>query len=150
MLMFQRESFDSCYPEAKVLLERHYEEVAWNREKIPLVVDEEIYRAVEGVGQLVCFTARWLEKLVGYSVFFMRQHPHYLLTKYATNDVIYLDPLHRGQTGAKFIHFAESELKLLGAQVVHYHVKHILDFGPMLKRNGYESVETAWQKWVGE
>lgn len=149
-VIFQRELYVDIIEEALPLLTKHWEEIAWRRDKVPLSIADDVYRIIEHQGQLICFSARKGGLLVGYANFFLRPNPHYNQTMFATNDVIYVSPSYRGITGTKFTDFIEDELKALGAQVISYHVKEQLDWGSMLKRKHFDKVDSIWLKWVGE
>ena len=54
-------------------------------------------------------------------------------------------PEYRDQgTGAGLIAFADMSLAAAGASVVYHHVKRAHDFGPLLRRLGYEEIESVW------
>ena len=130
----------------------HYLEVAKNRDKIALAPDDERYHSMEDVGQLVCFTARDGDKLVGYSIFIVNDHLHYKNNKFAFNDVIYVHPDYRKGTtiGKDLIEFAEKELVKFGVDKMTYHVKLDHDWSAMLVRKGYAREEVIVSKFIGE
>ena len=149
-MIFQRENITTdLIREAAPLLKAHYEEVAWKQDKIPLDVDWEKYRVLDHAGSLVCYTGRVGGRLVAYSVFFLSRHPHYNSTRYAKNDIIFVHPEHRGMSGTRLIKYCEKQLIDLGVDVITYHVKTILDWGPLLERMEHDKVETCYSKWVG-
>lgn len=91
------------------------------------------------------FTARHEETnaLTGYAIFFVKHNLHYSTSLQAIQDVLYIDQKQRG-FGAKFILWCDQELKKLGVQAVYHHVKTKHDFGPLLKRIGYEHIDQIW------
>lgn len=151
MLSFYREDFCRIYPELLPLAEQHYKEIAWRQDKIPLSVDYQRYKTMVDIGRLVTFTGRDVNRLVAYAVFLVDQHIHYDQTKFAMNDVIFVHPQYRNRgNGQGLIRFCKSELTSLGVQVMTFHVKPQLDFGPLLAAEGFDPGDKIWQKWLGE
>ena len=147
---FQREKIGECQDEIRPLLVAHWEEIAHFKD-IPLDPDWEMYRQIEATGALRIYTVREDARLVGYAVFFVRAHPHYKASVQATQDILYLDPPLRKQlVGARFIAWCDAELAADGVAVVYHHVKLAFDFGPLLKRLGYEAIETVWGRRLDE
>jgi GNAT superfamily N-acetyltransferase len=145
-LKIAREPFHLIYPDAAPLLRRHWEEIA-HYQDIPLDVDEGAYAAIEGAGQLRCFGARLDGELVGYAAYFVRHNAHYRASLQATQDVLFVAPEHRkSRIGWKLIKFADDALRAEGVQVVLQHSKVAHDIGPILKRQGYEAVDTIYAK----
>lgn len=137
--------------EAAPLVDAHYHEIAWRKDKIPLDPDYEKYAAGAASGAIRIFTARQGGMLVGYAVFIVGPHLHYRQTVWAMNDVLYVTQGRRGYAaGTKLLRHAESALKATGAHVVGLHIKDKADFGPLAKRLGFERVESNWQKWTGD
>ena len=87
---------------------------------------------------------------MAYAAFFLKDNPHYMGTKFAVNDVIFIHPDFRGLTGSYFIDYIQQQLKDLGAQVLSYHVKEKLNWGSLLLRKGFEHVDSLWLKWIGD
>lgn len=149
-MVFQRENFADCFYEAMPLIQNHYDEIAWQKDKIPLDLDEELYCKLDMEGIAIFYTGRVRGEIKAYNVFFIRANPHYKSTRFATNDVIYVDPEYRGGTGSKFIDFCEEDLRSLGAQVITYHIKPSFDWGVLLKRKKFTPLDSIWVKWVGD
>lgn len=150
-IYFSRESFKKIYPEMVPLLELHYQEIAWNIEKIKLDVDVEKYNQLEEAGILFCFSVRDSGRLVGYAAFLVHPHPHYASTVFASNDVVFLNKSHRGrQIGADLINFCTEELKAFGVQVMAIRIKNCLDWSPLAEALNFDSVESTHLKWIGD
>lgn len=150
MICYQRESFSSSFPEAKLLTQLHYDEIAWKKDKIPLSIDHVKYEAMDRAGSLRVYTARKDNKLVGYAIFIVGRHLHYDTTLYANNDVLYVDPRQRGTAGLRLIDFSEAALKTEGVHVVILHIKTYNDWSPVAVRKGYEPTDRVFQKWIGD
>lgn len=143
---FQAEPFTAdLFQEALPLLASHWHEIAHFKD-IPLNPDLSFYKSCQTAGVLRCYTARAGSDLVGYAVFIVRRNPHYQTSLQATQDVIYIQPAHRGGLGRRFIKFCDTELRLEGAQAVYQHVKAEHNFGLVLQRLGYELVDLIYAK----
>jgi GNAT superfamily N-acetyltransferase len=132
--------------EALPLLHAHWLEVANYRAAIPLDVDWEFYEKLESQGKLLCITARIDGELVGYSVFLVIRHPHYVSTVFAANDVIFVrEDLRNSRLGLSLIRVSEREAKAAGARKITWHVK---DNGvpELLGRLGYNLDERIMGK----
>lgn len=124
--------------EIEPLLEQHYEEVALNKDVIKLNPDWPRYFALEERGQCHVFTIRDDGVLVGYGVFFTSQHAHYVDTKVAANDILFLVKSHRrGSAAIRFIKFCEQALQNMGVGKITFHVKYDHDWSAILHRLGY-------------
>lgn len=131
------------FDEAMPLLKLHYIEVA-HYQDIELDPDIDQYERMENAGAIRCFVARdELGLMVGYAVFFIRHNIHYRKSLQAVQDIIFIDPKKRG-FGTEFIQWCDEQLKIEGIQAVYQHVKIQHDFGPLLKRLGYEPIDVIW------
>ena len=150
-LTFHTERFDDVIEELLPLLRKHYEEVAWNKSRIPLDPDYERYRQIESSGSLRIYVVREDGAIIGYAVFLVSRHLHYNI-KLAVNDIVYVDPTRRGvMVGQKLLRdFAESELKREGVQVISLHIKLNHDWSKLAELWGYAKVDMICNKWIGE
>ena len=146
-MVFSRETMDA-YKEAKPLLEAHYKEIS-HYQDIALKVDQNSYMALEKAGYLRIYVARVDGKMVGYAVFLIKRNIHYINSLQALQDVLYIDPGHRGK-GLKFIAWCDDQLREESIQVVYHHVKLSHDFGKALERIGYERIETIYGRRLDE
>lgn len=146
MITYQVESYRTSRDDE--LIEMHYQEIAPDKDHIPLDPDWALYDALENSGNLVCFTARDDGKMIGYSVFILRYHLHYRTTKFAANDVIYVHPDYRKGTsvGRELIKRSMQELKEYGVTKVQWHVKLYQDWSPILRRMGCVNEEILCSK----
>ena len=71
MITLEVESFTECLPELKPILPLHYEELALNKDEVPLSPQYDIYEARESLGELLFVTAREAGELVGYFIGFI-------------------------------------------------------------------------------
>lgn len=133
-----------------------WEEVEDGREDMPLSINWPHYRRMEREGILQLAYLKAGAQLIGYNVFFVHAPAHHSLTKWAINDLVYLDPAYRkGATGVRLIAECESHLKALGAKLILYTVKLHRRLGPeknrgsvgtLLERMGYSPFEASFAK----
>lgn len=129
--------------EIEPLLQQHWREIA-HFQDIPLRPDWEFYLSAKTIR---VFTARQFGELVGYAVFFVSANKHYTTSLQAVQDILYVHPSKRGTLlGVRLISYCDAALRDCGVQVVYQHVKRAHDFGPLLRRLGYEEVDTIWAK----
>jgi hypothetical protein len=139
MVTYQVETYEQVVSDIQELIKLHYEEIALNKQDIPLDPDWKRYKMLSDNNMLFVITARDNGTLVGYSVFFITQHMHYNSTKMASNDVLYLLPEYRkGMTGIKLIKASELELNKINVTKVLWHIKFHKDFRNILYRMGYK------------
>ena len=137
--------------EIEPLLEKHWEEIACNKDKIKLNPDWEQYEITEALGHLGIYTAREEGKLVGYFVVVAVPHMHYKDHIYANNDILFLSKEHRkGFVGPRLIKFAEKDLKSKGVSVFMINTKAHQPFDKLLERMGFGLQERVYSKYLGE
>ena len=147
MITYQQESLVVVKKDILSLLDKHWEEIALNKDLIKLSPDWDAYASLEDAGILKIFTARSDEKLIGYFVVLVKSHIHYKEHLFGFNDILYLDEEYRkGLTGAKLMKFAERCLKEDGVSVVIVNTKLHKPFDPLLKWLGYTHIENIYSK----
>lgn len=151
-VVIQQEPFSlELAKECEPLLRQHYEEIAWRKDLIGLAPDYATYEALEKMGRLRCYMARRDGIIVGYAVYFVKPHLHYLNTLVASNDVLYVERSSRGAIlGKRLLAFAEERLRAEGVHYIGLHIKDCMDWSPLARKLGYERVEVQYQKWIGE
>lgn len=146
-LSIHQESLAAGWDELMALATAHYAEVTpWP--DLLLNPCREAYRQLEVGGGLRLFVAREDEsgKAVGYASFVVSRSLHHDSLQ-AYHDALYLVPHHRqGGAGLRLIDHAGRCLAAEGVQVVYQHAKTNHDHGPVLRRLGYEPIETVWAK----
>lgn len=143
MTEFARESAADVIDEIQSLLQLHYQEIA-HYQDIPLEPDWPFYRTAKIVQ---VYTVRDEGKLIGYAVFFVATNKHYMSSRQAVQDILFLLPAYRGTTiGSSFIDFFEDQLRAQGVQVIYQHEKKAHRFGRLLQSKGYEEVDALWAK----
>ena len=148
-ITYQQEFLVTTEKEARPLLEKHWEEIAVNKDHIKLNPDWEAYADLEASGNLKIFTARDDGALIGYFVVFVRKHIHYKDHLFAHNDILFLsEPYRKGYTGIKLIKFAEECLKADGVSVLTINTKTHRPFDGVLQRLGFNHVENIYSKFL--
>jgi hypothetical protein len=152
MLEFRNEKFDDALiEELKPLIERHYQEVAAHRQHVPLDPDWARFKKVAELDAMLFVGARDEGRLVGYSLFIISHMMHYMSTKSAMNDVVFLAPEYRqGMAGIKLMKFCETELARLGVKKVLWSVKVVKDFRKILYRMKYQDEDVILSKIIKE
>ena len=147
---FQVEAFDDALiAEAQPLLQRHWEELARDKEDTPLDPDYEMYKRADRAGLFLVMTVRdEAQRLVGYAGYFMRPHPHYKAFKWAVSDLLMIMSEHRNVgLGMRLIDFIETTLKSMGVQRVHTTTKIMFPaLGRLLVACGHERIEAGYAK----
>lgn len=104
------------------------------------------YRALEQAGKLLLFYAYSEGQPAGYQAFIVTEHPHYAGTVWAQADAVYVKPEHRGILGARFMAWADEQLREAGVQVVLRAAPRDTPLGSMLERMDYREQETNYIK----
>jgi GNAT superfamily N-acetyltransferase len=143
---------DGLIEEIKPLIQLHYDEIALNKEFIPLDPDWDTYAAIAAQGRLLIVTARNEQhELIGYAVFFINQHVHYKSTRMASNDILYLLPEYRrGSTGIRLLKDSETACRARGVDKMLWHIKFAKDFRNILYRMGYVDEDAIVGKIIGK
>lgn len=153
MIKFATEGYANAAPEIRDLIGEHWEEIAMNRDVIPLKPDWVRYAAMDERGQLLICTAREPGGLlVGYAIYFLAPHGHlhYSATPWAESDIFYLVPEKRGVgTAALLMNYAEHCLRERGISVMHTRTKIAHpSAGALLEHLGHSPIETVYAKYL--
>lgn len=122
------------------MLQAHMDEAGMFGDDIPLNPDWRRYANLHEAGAACLITAKDREGIIrGYTVNFLHRHIHYDFI-IAVNDVIYLQKGYRGHA-IQLLKRTERLMKNAGATVFSISVKPHIDFGPVLKKLGYNLLE---------
>ena len=132
------------------LLPMHWEELALNKDKVPLSPQWHVYDQRDAKGELQLVVLREDGRLIGYYIGFIAPGLHYSTCLTATMDIFYVHPDHRGKRGGIVLFQAvEKDLRHRGVDRWFVGAKLHNDASPLFKRLGFEPVETYHTKWLG-
>lgn len=152
MMTAHVEPLMSQLDEIKALIGKHYEELALNKDKVPLRPQWHVYQQKEDAGQVVYVTLREAGQLIGYIIMLVAPGLHYETCLTAHMDILFVDPAKRdGAARGVFLMLdrLEAELKRRGVQRWFMGTKLHKDIGAVFKRRGFEPVEMNYSKWIG-
>ena len=151
MITYAIESFADRLFELEPILPTHYEELALNKDKVPLSPQYNIYLDREEAGELVFVTARKQGDLIGYFIGFIAPGLHYSTCLTCNMDIFYIHPDHRGSNaGFDLFKFTEKELRRRGVDRWFVGSKVHLDASWLFERLGFERVEIFYSKYMGD
>lgn len=150
-LTFQWERLPSIARELQPLFERHWSEIALDRELVPLEPNWDDYFELDRRGVLHVLTARnHRGALVGYCFNLVGPHLHYVSTRFAHTEMFWLAKRYRkGWRPVRMMATNLAGLKELGAKVATINFK--LGFksgrvGKLLSRLGYRPADIVMRK----
>ena len=150
-MKYQQEFLPTVEKDIRPLIQKHWEDIALNKDKIKLNPDWDAYYVLEQAGVLKIFTAREGDLLVGYFVVIIQYNMHYKDHLFASNDIIFLHPDYRkGRTGIKLIQFAEKCLKEDGVSVLSINTKVHKPFDNLMQFLKFSLVERIYSKYIGD
>lgn len=151
MITCHVESLAEHLEEIKVLLPLHYEELALNKDKVPLSPRYDIYVAREKAGELLFVTVRQAGEMVGYFIGFVAPGLHYSTCLTCVMDIFYVrKDLRKGRTGIRLFQFVRAELKRRGVQRWFVGSKIHADASALFKYLKLEPCETFYTQWLGD
>ena len=138
---------DEMLAKATILFEEHYKEIARNKEVMKLKPDEETYRNLEKMRRIFILSAWQDDILIGYSVNFVLNHPHYADLVLAQNDLLYIKKEMRGsRAGLRLIKETETHATLLGCKLMLWHAKENTSLSAILPRLKYAVQDIIYSK----
>jgi len=151
MITAQLESFERLIPEIEDLTPLHWEELALNKDVVPLSPQYDVYIARERAGELVTMTLREAGKLIGYFIGFVAPGLHYSTCLTCHMDILFVHPEHRnGRAGTVLFKELEKELRRRGVQRWFVGTKCHHDISKFFERLGFERVEYVYSKMLEE
>lgn len=151
MITAQVESLTDRLEELKPLFPSHYEELALNKEEVPLDPQYWIYLERDKRGEVLLVTLRDQGVLAGYFVGFVAPGLHYQTCLTLTMDIFYVWPAYRGNGGG-FLLFkeVEKEAKRRGINRMFVGSKLHKDASFLFEKLGYIPVEKYYSKWLAD
>lgn len=137
--------------ELKQLFPMHWEELALNRDKVPLDPQYDVYLARASRGETMLVTLREQGILVGYFVGFVAPGLHYKTCLTLTMDIFYTAPWIRGGTAPlKLFRAVEAEATRRGVKRIFVGSKCHADASRLFEAMRYTEVERYFSKWIGD
>jgi GNAT superfamily N-acetyltransferase len=151
MITAQVEPYKDCLPELMACYDLHWEELALNKDKVPLDPQYDVYAAHDDAGRLLLVTLRESGRLVGYFIGFIAPGLHYKTCLTLTMDIFWTHPDVRGGfSGVKLFRLVEKEAKRRGVHRMFYGSKLHKDSSRLFEFLKMEPVEIYYSKWIGE
>jgi len=151
MITAQVEPYKDCLPELMACYDLHWEELALNKDKVPLDPQYDLYEARDDAGQLLLVTLRETGRLVGYFIGFIAPGFHYKTCLTLTMDIFWTHPDVRGGfSGVKLFRLVEKEAKRRGVHRMFYGSKLHKDASRLFEFLKMEPVEVYYSKWIGD
>lgn len=147
-ITYQRETLVEALKDGLPMLQKHWQEIALNKDKVKLKPDYEKYQRAELAGALYIFTARRNGEMAGYAVYLVHSHMHYSDDLFAISDLFWLSPTARGRGAGKgLFEFAEAQLRAAGVSVMATSTKlgHPAA-AAVLQSLGHEAIELTFSK----
>jgi len=151
MLTAQVESLTERLEELKPLFPLHWEELALNKDKVPLDPQYEVYLDRDRRGEVLLVTLRELGELKGYFVGFIAPGLHYRSCLTCTMDIFFVHPDVRCRFGGpRLFKAVKAELKRRGVQRWFVGSKNHKDASRLFEALGFDPVETYYSMWLGD
>jgi GNAT superfamily N-acetyltransferase len=151
VITFQPEPFPQFLQEVQPLLPLHWEELALNKDKVPLAPQFDVYLERAARGEVLLVTARSEGRLIGYFIGFVAPGLHYKTCLTLTLDIFYIHPdYRRGSAGIRLFKAVEQEARRRGVQRMFVGSKLHKDASILFERLGYTEVERYYSAWLGD
>lgn len=151
MITAHVETWIGILDEAKALFPLHWEELALNKDKVPLSVQYDLYAAHEAAGKMLVVSLRQLGRLVGYYVGFIGPSLHYSTCLTLQMDIFWTHPdIRGGMEGVKLFRKVEEEAKRRGVQRIFHGTKLHKNASRLFEYLKMEPVEVYYSKWIGD
>ena len=150
MITAQIEPWSDFVEEVKPLFLEHWEELALDKDKVPLSPQYGVYAARDAMGELLVVTLRKSGRLVGYFMGFIAPGLHYDTCLTLTMDIFWTHPdIRGGFAGVKLFRLVEKEAKRRGVKRMFYGSKLHKDASRLFEFLNMEPVEIYYSKWIG-
>lgn len=146
MITYNDEDPTVFFGELAPILPEHYEELCVTKD-FPLEPDFAAYDRLNTARMLKAVTCRNDGELVGYIIFIIQPHLHYMSCITAFEDLYYVKKEYRkGRTGIKLFQFSEKVLKDAGVKRIIMHTKIHMDNSRLFEYLGYKNTDKLFTK----
>jgi GNAT superfamily N-acetyltransferase len=150
MITFAVESLTERLEEMKPFFPLHYEELALDKDHVPLDPQYGIYLERDRRGEVLLVTARAAGEMCGYFVGFIAPGLHYKTCLTCTSDIYWMAPAYRGLNhGRELFTFVFNELRRRGVQRVFLGTKSHASVSRLFESLGAPEVERYHSLWLG-
>ena len=150
-MIAQVEAWSDCLPELQACFPSHWEELALNKDKVPLKPRWDVYEAMEQADTLFLVTLRDEGRLVGYFIGFVALELHYETCLTLTMDIFWTHPDVRGGfAGVRLFREVERAAKERGVQRLYFGSKLHKDSSRLFEFLKMKPIETYFSKWIGD
>lgn len=150
MITYSVEPFPPFVEEVKPILQRHWEELALNKESVPLDPQYEVYLERDKRGEILLIVGRDQGRIVAYFIGFIAPGLHYRRCLTLTMDIFYVVPESRGKAGIALFRAVEDEAGRRGVKRLFMGSKMHKDSAALFERLGYTEVERYFSKMIGD
>ena len=145
-IVYASEDLPKFLDEMQHILDEHYDELCVTKD-FPLLPDYEAYGRLVVNNMLRCITCRAEGNLIGYVLFIVQPHLHYMTCKTAFEDLYFVKKeFRRGRIGIKLFQYAEDVLKQEGVNRIIMHTKIHLDNSRLFEYLGYKHTDKLYTK----
>ncbi len=133
-------------PNIGALLAANWAETGFD---FPFAPDVAAYQRLFDAGIVFAVAAFDNDQIIGYCTVCVIPHPHNPDIVVASNDALFVDPVHRGGTVApRLIRAAEDEARRRGASRFTWHCRAGTPLADVLTRHGYSPVDIVVMKGI--
>jgi GNAT superfamily N-acetyltransferase len=151
MMSFAVESLTENLNDLKEMFPAHWDELALNKDSVPLDPQYEVYLARDQRGEVMFVAGREAGRIIAYFVGFVAPGLHYKTCLTLTMDIFWVRPEYRGKSaGVRLFKTVEAEARRRGVHRMFMGSKLHKDSGWLFERLGYAPVETYYSKYLGE
>lgn len=152
MLTAAPEPWRPFIEEVQPMLPLHWDELALNKDQVPLDPQYHVYDQRDQAGQVMVVTLRDAGELVGYFIGFVAPGLHYQTCLTLHLDIFWVRPDKRnGTSGMRLLKAVEKEARRRGVQRMFVGSKVHADASRLFKALGYQPVETVYSVyWPSE
>jgi hypothetical protein len=148
-----------CLEELKPLFEPHWQELALNKDRVPLDPQYETYLTREALGEVLCVTVREHGRVIAYFVGFVAPGLHYRTCLTLTQDILWVHPNFRASDSLSQLEedmvaeelFREIKREAIrrGVQRVFMGAKAHSGFAQFFETQGLEETDRYFSAWWG-
>lgn len=152
-ITYQKEKLFDIKDEVTDILIEHWQEIALNKQAVPLDPNWELYKLLEDNGSISITTARHNDKIIGYFAYIITPSLHYRSLIIGEGDIFYIHKEYRkSRIASKLLALSERHLTESGVNMIinktkdHFHNTRGVSAGLLFERAGYDKIENIYAK----